>query len=508
MVSSARSIGLQGLDGFAVEVEVNLSSGLPAFELVGLAGQAVRESRERVRAAVKNSGFSFPLSRITVNLAPADIPKEGPVYDLPILAALLAAAGEIPPLPRQYALAGELSLSGGVRPVRGLLPMAVEALRLGFTHFFVPEENAAEAAVAEGLCVVPVRDADALVRMLRGEAPIEAARPAPLSGGQTTAPDFSDVRGQEGVRRACEIAAAGGHNLLMIGPPGSGKSMIARRIPGILPEMTPAEALETAKIHSLAGLLPREGGLLSGRPFRAPHHTCSAVALTGGGSIPRPGEVSLAHGGVLFLDELPEFPPAALEALRQPLEDGTVTVSRARASVTYPAGVTLVAAMNPCRCGYFGHPTRACTCSRTQVQAYLGRISGPLLDRIDLHVEVPPVTAAQMEDASPAESSQAIRARVTAARDRQRARYAGLPYCCNAQLDRAGVARFCGMTAEGAALLRDAYGRLSLSARAHDRILKTARTVADLAGAEQIGAAHIAEALSLRAIDQKYFGGL
>ena len=346
MVSSARSIGLQGLDGFAVEVEVNLSSGLPAFELVGLAGQAVRESRERVRAAVKNSGFSFPLSRITVNLAPADIPKEGPVYDLPILAALLAAAGEIPPLPRQYALAGELSLSGGVRPVRGLLPMAVEALRLGFTHFFVPEENAAEAAVAEGLCVVPVRDADALVRMLRGEAPIEAARPAPLSGGQTTAPDFSDVRGQEGVRRACEIAAAGGHNLLMIGPPGSGKSMIARRIPGILPEMTPAEALETAKIHSLAGLLPREGGLLSGRPFRAPHHTCSAVALTGGGSIPRPGEVSLAHGGVLFLDELPEFPPAALEALRQPLEDGTVTVSRARASVTYPAGVTLVAAMN------------------------------------------------------------------------------------------------------------------------------------------------------------------
>ena len=506
MVSRIRTLGLKGIGGYEVEVECSTAQGLPDFSIVGLPDAAVKEARDRVRAAVKNCGLSFPVSRITVNLAPADTRKAGTGYDLPVLLALLCASGQLPSLNERFAFVGELSLNGALRPVTGMLPMALAAAKAGVTHLFVPAENAAEAAAVEGLTVLGAADAAQVVGHLRGEAQLTPAprRPFVPAGGPAV-PDFADVRGQLAARRGLEIAAAGGHNLLMIGPPGTGKSMLAKRMPGILPPLTQEEAVECTTICSVAGLLPAGSGLVGQRPFRSPHHSVSAAALAGGGASARPGEVSLAHNGVLFLDELPEFHRDALEVLRQPVEDGKVTVSRAAATVTYPSRFILLAAMNPCRCGYFGHPTRACTCTPSAIETYRRRVSGPLLDRIDLHVEVGPVQYSELAGSEKGECSADIRKRVVAARAVQTARYARDGIRCNGELSGQLLRKYCQPDAAAAALLQTAFDRLGLSARAYDRILKVSRTIADLAGCEQIGAAHLAEALQYRSLDRKYW---
>lgn len=507
MFAKVKSLGLFGMDSYLIEVEADISTGLPGFDIVGLPDAAVKESRDRVRAAIKNCGFKFPLGKITVNLAPADVRKEGSVYDLPITVALLVASKQITANTEDSVFIGEVSLDGRLRKVNGILAMAIKAKQLGFNNFYLPADNGNEGAYVEGINIFPVDNIKNLFTHLQGEWELKRAEKVNENGeDKLELLDFADVKGQIVAKKALEVAAAGGHNLLMLGAPGSGKSMLAKRFPTILPEMTFEESMETTKIHSIAGVLDPEKPMVTRRPFRSPHHTISATALSGGGTVPRPGEISLAHNGVLFLDELPEFNRDCLEAMRQPLEDGKITVSRVAGTLTYPCSISLIAAMNPCPCGFFGHPTRQCTCSPKMVSKYLNRISGPMLDRIDLHIEVPPVDYNALNSTGREENSAKIRERVNKARKIQTERYAGTGITCNARLTPALLKKYCILSEDASKLLQASFDSLGMSARAYDRILKVSRTIADLDGSENIEMQHVAEALQFRSLDRKYWG--
>ena len=509
MFTRLHSAGIFGIEAYMVEVEADISVGMSAFDIVGLPDAAVKESRDRVRSALKNSGFKFPNTRITVNLAPADVRKAGSIYDLPSLLAILNASGQLSPKIDldECAFIGELSLDGRLRGINGLLSMVIEAKKNGIKRFFVPEQNSYEASVVEGVEVYPVKSVGQLASFLNGETsilPVKSPDTKTVSE-RNACPDFSDVKGQAAAKRALEIAAAGGHNVLLIGPPGSGKSMLAKRLPGILPSMSFDESIETTKIHSVAGTLPTDVPLVTTRPFRSPHHTVSAAGLSGGGIIPKPGEISLAHNGVLFLDEFPEFSRQAMEVLRAPIEDGNVTISRVNGRLTYPCEFSLVAAMNPCPCGFFGHPKKKCICSPIAVKKYLGKISGPMLDRLDIHVEVPAVEYEELTGKAQGETSAQIRARVEKCRKLQQERYKGTGINCNARLSSTMIAKYCVLTESATTVLKSAFERLGMSARSYDRVLKIARTIADLDGAKLIDVKHITQAIQFRSLDRKYW---